>query len=83
MVSCNPDEDPATYTGYVIELFRLLAHDLGWEEGTPTSGGWYLACLPYSEVMADLASPTGTCTMAAAGEWRLGRSVGSGNVSTG
>jgi hypothetical protein len=67
MVSCDPGQDPATYSGYVVELFRLLAHDRGWAEGGPSSGGFHLACMDYSALMADMTSPDGSCAMAAAG----------------
>jgi len=118
LVSCHATHDPATYTGYVIELFRLLAHDQGWvssdgglratccfwldcdetnraacwtptqplsinnvtpqTEGTDATGDWYLKCMPYSDLMADMASPTGTCALAAAGLYEGGGFVDCG-----
>jgi hypothetical protein len=67
MVSCEPGGDPATFTGYVIELFRLLAHDQGWAEGDSMTGDYYLECMKYTALMDDLESPTGSCALAAAG----------------
>lgn len=63
MVSCEPSEDPSTYTGYVIELFRLLAHELGWREGAD----WVMRCMPFSDMLSNVLDPDGSCTIAAAG----------------
>lgn len=41
MVSCSAAGDPLTYSGYVIELFRLVLHDQGLTEGSPADGDFY------------------------------------------
>ena len=63
MVECKVDEDPSTFTGYQVELFRLLAKDLGWEDSD-----WTMVCMPYTDMMNDLMTPGGNCTLAAAGK---------------
>lgn len=66
MVSCDPADDPATYTGYVVELFRLVAGELGWHEGDD----WVMRCMRYGDMIADVRDPSGSCAIAAAGAGR-------------
>jgi hypothetical protein len=71
MVECTVGEDPSTFTGYQVELFTLLSKDLGWEDGD-----WTMVCMPYTDMMNDLKSPAGNCTLAAAGKLEPFRSRG-------
>jgi hypothetical protein len=49
--------------GYQVELFRMLAQEVGWEDTD-----YVLTCIKYSDMIEDLKSPTGSCSMSAAGE---------------
>ena len=62
MVTCSAEEDPSTYSGFQVELFREVAHHLGWPDED-----YYFACEDWTPMIDDLLSPNGTCTMAAAG----------------
>jgi ABC-type amino acid transport substrate-binding protein len=64
---CSAEDDPTTYTGYQVELFRLVATDLGWKEGRD----WYFSCEDWTPMLEDLLSANGTCTMSAAGVCRV------------
>ncbi|WIA44152.1 hypothetical protein OEZ86_010489 [Tetradesmus obliquus] len=62
MVMCKHDDDHTTFTGYQVELFRMLAQEVGWEEGD-----YVFSCIKYSEMIDDLKSPTGLCSLSAGG----------------
>lgn len=70
--SCSAQDDPTTYTGYQVELFRLVATELGWKEGRD----WYFSCEDWTPMLEDLLSANGTCTMSAAGVCRALRATG-------
>lgn len=63
MVTCRPDADGSTYSGFQIELFRKGAQHLGWKDDD-----YYFTCEDWTPMIDDLLSSNGTCTMAAAGE---------------
>lgn len=63
MVTCSADADESTYSGFQVELFRRVAHHIGWHEED-----YYFTCEDWTPMIDDLLSPNGTCTMAAAGE---------------
>ncbi|KAF6257204.1 ligand-gated ion channel-domain-containing protein [Scenedesmus sp. NREL 46B-D3] len=48
--------------GYQVELFRMLAQEVGWEDGD-----YAFTCMKYSDMLEDLKSPTGLCSLSAAG----------------
>jgi len=63
-VTCSPDEDPSTYDGYQIALWRRIATEMGW---TSADSDWTFSCLDWSPMLEDLMAPDGLCTLAAAG----------------
>jgi ABC-type amino acid transport substrate-binding protein len=63
IVNCIAEEDPSTYSGYQIELFREIAHVVGWQPED-----WYFNCMDWTELIDDLHASNGTCFMAASGE---------------
>ena len=66
MVYCDPAEGTKTYKGYQVELFRMLAHEVGW-----ATGDYTFTCMDYDDMMADLNDPAGSCSLSAAGEQLL------------
>ena len=65
IVTCTAGDDPSTYSGYQIEVFREIANAIGWQ-----SDDWFFDCIDWTEMMDDLAASNGTCFMAASGEWK-------------
>ena len=70
---CNEQTCRTIYTNIAcndiapqIQLFSILAKELGWSETDWQWGG----CLDWDEMMQDLADPEGRCFMAAAGVFR-------------
>lgn len=61
-VTCTEGEDPATFGGFQIALWREIAEDLGWEDSD-----WTLSCMDWTAMIDDLADPSGLCSFAAAG----------------
>lgn len=51
-----------TGTGYQIELFRMLAGQVGWH-----TTDYNFVCMTNSDVMTDLMSATGNCSLSATG----------------
>jgi hypothetical protein len=50
------------FAGYQVELFRMLAQEVGWEDTD-----YVFSCIKYSDMLEDLKSPNGSCSMSAAG----------------
>lgn len=66
MVYCKDIEDPATYTGFAVDVMRNIATDLGWVEGV----NYTWTCMDTSPMIDDLLNPNGSCYVAAGGELR-------------
>lgn len=62
IVYCSGIDDPAHFKGYHIELFSLVAKDLGW-----APDDWSFSCMTWSDMMNDVLDPAGSCYMSAAG----------------
>lgn len=52
-----------TSAGYMVELFRMLASELNWQDTD-----YYFTCMEYSAMIADLQDPAGNCSMSATGD---------------
>lgn len=63
MVMCAGMEGVKDFGGYQVALWRAIAKDLGWEETS-----WTFKCMDWSEMIDDLVSSNGSCSLAAAGE---------------
>jgi hypothetical protein len=62
MVECFGVVQPEDYTGYMVELMRYMADDLGWQDGD-----WFMHCMSWTDFNNDLLDPNGNCFMVAAG----------------
>ncbi|KAF8061162.1 eif3g-a [Scenedesmus sp. PABB004] len=62
--SCKPPgaAPSCERAGYQVELFRMLASEVGLGDAD-----YALTCLPYGDMLADLADPAGGCSLSAAG----------------
>lgn len=63
-IDCTSDGASSTYSGYQIDLWRLMVADLGWAEED-----WFFSCLDWSPMIDDLLDPNGNCFAAAAGKY--------------
>eukprot|EP00879_Flechtneria_rotunda_P013528 GHRR01014126.1.p1 GENE.GHRR01014126.1~~GHRR01014126.1.p1 ORF type:complete len:354 (+),score=77.98 GHRR01014126.1:511-1572(+) len=64
MVKCTagPEVSETPFKGYQIELFRLLAQQVGW-----TAEDYKFTCMDWTDLMEDLRSDSGLCSMTASG----------------
>jgi hypothetical protein len=62
-VMCADMDDPADYSGFQVELWRKIAHDLGWSDSD-----WSFSCVDWTAMIDDLVDANGSCSFAAAGE---------------
>lgn len=49
--------------GYQVELFRMLAEEVGWGDSD-----YFFTCMPFTDMMEDLKSPNGSCSLTATGK---------------
>eukprot|EP00775_Hariotina_reticulata_P008418 gene8418-8602_t len=61
-VKCSDGQDSSEFAGYQVQLWREVAADLGLSDSD-----WFFTCVDWTAMMADLSSPTGQCSFAAAG----------------
>ncbi|KAI8472841.1 MAG: hypothetical protein J3K34DRAFT_457589 [Monoraphidium minutum] len=60
-VFCDPGEPQTTYSGYLIESFRMLAQRVEW---LADFDDWFFDCMTWTPMIADLGNPNGTCMLA-------------------
>ncbi|KAI8466415.1 MAG: hypothetical protein J3K34DRAFT_395609 [Monoraphidium minutum] len=63
-VVCSPGDTQDAFQGYQVELFKEISRRVYW---LGDARSWAFSCLPWRELLADLASPNGTCMVAPAG----------------
>ncbi|KAI8472842.1 MAG: hypothetical protein J3K34DRAFT_197330 [Monoraphidium minutum] len=60
-IFCDRAKPQTTYSGYLIESFRMLAQRVEW---LADFDDWFFDCMSWTPMIADLGNPNGTCMLA-------------------